>query len=813
MNLENITLKSYILALIIRDDGERFLLGDGAYEFKQNQLHFNPNTYANDVVELQGSDGQMLAGQVRRTQTQTFDGYIGDATTSKDKVEQYRRAFFMFFRKKHYYTVAYIFANGSSIQRRRGYITDAPSVQELWQKFPEYHIGLNFEDPNYYEYAEDENGNEVYAHIMSINLSSNITGGLIWDAIGAVSNAINWKSAQAAQGTYINITNSLDIPAALSEVEIKGNSVQSGTPTPDAPIPVQTTTGENDVEIVGKNLFSGFATLATNSTFANGTLTMTHSATNTSNDFEVSPNTLYYLNWTTGAQTRVYIREYDSSGTQLTNVTKYVPYGFTTTATTAFIRVYFSPSTSESFPVSIKEIQLELGSTATDYEPYQGQTLPVNLGKNLLQPMTGLTNQGLTGTVNSDGTITVTGTATNNYAFITDTTTQNIPAGTYMFSDGLVGQTYRCIARFTYTDNTYVECDLRSQGAGRSVTLAQTAIKCQIRLTNITSGTTYNITVKPQVELGSTATDYAPYFTPIELCKIGTYQDKIYKSGGKWYVRKEVGKVVLDGTETGWNLSSGTNRYSFWRHNSSFSNALAQPYQKLCDNFVYDSGVFNSTASIPSLCENSIPTTPLFIFNTDGTQGTTIPQWQTWLSTHNTTVYYALATPTDTEITNSALIEQLEALGNSKLYVGANNITTTYTEGNAQATLKLGYYTDYDMDGTGYEWEDGGNPRNIVSVDGVDDAQPIWEVVGPAQNPTITNITTGQTLTWNGFVPSGQTLTVDMGEMTATLAGANVFEYISGTWITLDAGNNIITYSASGGATDPSTLSWNGVVG
>ena len=181
MNLENITPKSYILALIIRDDGERFLLGDGAYEFKQNQLHFNPNTYANDVVELQGSDGQMLAGQVRRTQTQTFDGYIGDASVSKEKIEQYRRAFFMFFRKKHYYTVAYIFANGSSIQRCRGYITDAPSVQELWQKFPEYHIGLNFEDPNYYEYAEDENGNEIYAHIMSINLSSNI--GALWSLL------------------------------------------------------------------------------------------------------------------------------------------------------------------------------------------------------------------------------------------------------------------------------------------------------------------------------------------------------------------------------------------------------------------------------------------------------------------------------------------------------------------------------------------------------------------------------------------------------------------------------------------------------
>ena len=35
-----------------------------------------------------------------------------------------------------------------------------------------------------------------------------------------------------------------------------------------------------------------------------------------------------------------------------------------------------------------------------------------------------------------------------------------------------------------------------------------------------------------QIEQGQ-ATSYAPYFTPIELCKIGTYQDKIAKSTGK----------------------------------------------------------------------------------------------------------------------------------------------------------------------------------------------------------------------------------------------------------------------------------------
>ena len=66
MELADITTKCYILTLFIRDDGERFLLGSGAYEFKQNQLHFITNTVQSDLVEVQGNDGVLLAGQVRR---------------------------------------------------------------------------------------------------------------------------------------------------------------------------------------------------------------------------------------------------------------------------------------------------------------------------------------------------------------------------------------------------------------------------------------------------------------------------------------------------------------------------------------------------------------------------------------------------------------------------------------------------------------------------------------------------------------------------------------------------------------------------
>lgn len=186
MNLDEIRTECFILSLFIRDDGQRFLLGSGAYEFKKEQLHFAANVFQNDVVEVQGDDGALLAGQVRRASTQAFDGYIGDATVSKPDIEQYRRNFFTFFRKNHFYTVVYIFNDGSAIQRRKGYIVDAPEVKELWQVFPAYHIALNFEDVNYYTYNENEEGQEVYGKNAIVNRSTEVSsGGVIWDEYGA----------------------------------------------------------------------------------------------------------------------------------------------------------------------------------------------------------------------------------------------------------------------------------------------------------------------------------------------------------------------------------------------------------------------------------------------------------------------------------------------------------------------------------------------------------------------------------------------------------------------------------------------------
>ena len=111
----------------------------------------------------------------------------------------------------------------------------------------------------------------------------------------------------------------------------------------------------------------------------------------------------------------------------------------------------------------------------------------------------------------------------------------------------------------------------------------------------------------------------------IELCKIGTYQDYIYKSGDDWYVHKAVAKIASYNGET------------------------------VSTDYISTTGQLTTGA----------------------------------------TVYYALATATDTKITDSTLVGQLEAVLNASLYEGDCSIEITATSPNLPAILSTQYFTWY----------------------------------------------------------------------------------------------------------------------
>jgi hypothetical protein len=258
------------------------------------------------------------------------------------------------------------------------------------------------------------------------------------------------------------------------------------------------------------------------------------------------------------------------------------------------------------------------------------------------------------------------------------------PSTTYTFSINGTSQKY-CLYYYN-SSKTFLEMNL-SLTTGTFTTPANTKY---INFRSFQADFTDDYAnLKVQLEKGNQATTFEAYkgtSYPIslgeyELCKIGDYQDSIVKDNDKWYLNKQIGKVVLDGSEN-WQLhsSSSGNNYRYWLSSTSFTSIFTNIINKpenllsnliLCDRFIQY--LFSNTAYGRFGINTATLISSWILFNLDNSEITDITKFRTWLSTHNTTVYYVLATPTTTEITDSTLISQLEAIKLS--YNGQTNIT------------------------------------------------------------------------------------------------------------------------------------------
>lgn len=285
-------------------------------------------------------------------------------------------------------------------------------------------------------------------------------------------------------------------------------------------------------------------------------------------------------------------------------------------------------------------IQLEKNEQMTEYEDYIINNYIVNLGKNLFDK-------------------------------------NDITSGSYIADDGSIGTNVNIF----YSNYIPVKPNTTYTISGKNNSWANTALYDSdktfiIRIgdgTNFTTtSTTYYIRTNGrleyldsiQIEEGNAPTNYSEYFTPIELCQIEDYQDYIYKESGKWFLHKEINKMILNGNEQ-------------WGKNSTrFSLTLT--------------GYGNGTK--PILCTHFIPTDDWDYHNTQNytiiffrdeqwanarlsindSDFSTVNDFKNWLSTNNVIVYFPLATPTNTEITNQTLINELNVLYNAELLEKTN---------------------------------------------------------------------------------------------------------------------------------------------
>ena len=187
-----------------------------------------------------------------------------------------------------------------------------------------------------------------------------------------------------------------------------------------------------------------------------------------------------------------------------------------------------------------------------------------------------------------------------------------------------------------------------------------------------------------QLEYGNNRTTYEAHqgkelpldLGSIELCKTGDYQDYFYKSGNDWYLHKEIAKVVLDGLnyKCSFMFTNGSFVVYDTNNNQTLRNAV-----KTISNINIISNYLISKTYVEVFNNGNIGVSSSFklgelVVNIGVTSSK--EDINSWFSTHNTSLYYPLETPTDTEITDTTLISQLEAIYNAPLYE-QTNITQT----------------------------------------------------------------------------------------------------------------------------------------
>ena len=507
--------------------------------------------------------------------------------------------------------------------------------------------------------------------------------------------------------------------------DLKGNTSQSGTPTPSSPQTIHNVSGDNSVIVCGKNMFrdyfSGTNTSrgvtkkgGENCVILNGTydkqanldlwLTQSSSSSATDNMTLMKANTsyaisVYFLNdysLTNVTMLRVSTRSLDKTTFEWNgsgnpnglvfdgNVAKGIYNNGNTPLYIGGIRIALASTRSATFNNCIVKIQVEEANAVTPFEEYRGIDYNLNLPvENVLpNPITNSTVNGITVTKADDGTLTFNGTASNITYFDFSTSFNTTKYAGYKFY-GFPSNAQGCDIRISASDSnrTSVQSDIGSNGGAITDSNSGRCIAFRVP-----SGTVLNnYVLKPMLTPPTnTKVTYTPYGTsPIELNKIGSYQDYFYKNGNKWYLHKEIGKEILDGTQT-------VTYYNNMFYYASIPARVVNGVSTMSDYFL---GSTNK-GSVARAYDNGDGT--ICALNTSYSydriflrydQYTSENALNTWLESHNVTLLYVLKTFTNTEITDATLLSQLNAIDNAMAF----ETSTTIAQVNNDAPFLLTY--------------------------------------------------------------------------------------------------------------------------
>lgn len=454
----------------------------------------------------------------------------------------------------------------------------------------------------------------------------------------------SYVTQEAEAGTTIQVNGSVtltDVDTTKNSrvLRLLGQTSQSGTPTPSSPIPVNVVSGDNEINVTGRNLLEGveYGDIIAQT----GEETTSTSVIKSKNYIPYYRNTTYYLSVNSVMPTNMGInlrfynknKEYigyaglTGSGSNF-NITIVTSVGDTTPMYFRFRETLsVGPITSLNDNVMITTVN------DMNYEPF-GNTYNIDLpegmelckignyqdyfaksdGRNLFDK----SKETINTIVNSAGTLS--------------------PNNDYNSSDYIVVNPSESVVLSTNTTSAILEIVEYDENK----TLVNRGVKTNSNVYTLTTNASthfirisyQNTSTKTQFEKGNTPTPWQPYGV------------------GKWYLHKEIGKVVLDGSEAGWKTYTTDNNYFYYITN------LITTTGNYVDGYCSH---FNNAKAYPSQQGQ-------FAFRSDGSQITfrtnitSSSNWTTWLGSNKPSLYYILATATNTEITYQPLIDQLNAL-------------------------------------------------------------------------------------------------------------------------------------------------------
>lgn len=205
---------------------------------------------------------------------------------------------------------------------------------------------------------------------------------------------------------------------------------------------------------------------------------------------------------------------------------------------------------------------------------------------------------------------------------------------------------------------------------------------------------TNNISIiNPMLEIGEKASNYVKHLEDtyplnlkkLELCKIGDYQDTIYKEGEKWYKNARIGSYKFTGNERAYSLTtnSGFNIFSLGQfiNDMLINNDLIMGK---CNRFRVVAWKDRYHENDMYLLDQSNMTVR-FVTNDFSSN----EEFLQFLKDNETILKYVKIEPTKEEITDENLIKQLNALDKFKTFEGSNTI---YSIADLPPILDLTYY-------------------------------------------------------------------------------------------------------------------------